>query len=62
MDSLKIYKVLPLLEDYDNHVVDWIEDLGNLMESIISKTQKEYLLGLVKRRMLILRLFKEVNG
>jgi len=31
MDSLKIYKVLPLLEDYDNHVVDWIEDLGNLM-------------------------------
>jgi len=31
MDSLKIYKVLPLLDDYDNNVVDWIEDLRNLM-------------------------------
>ena len=31
MDSLKIYKVLPMLEDYENNVVDWIEDLSNLM-------------------------------
>jgi len=34
MDSLKIYKVLPRLEDSDNNVVDWIEDLSNLISKI----------------------------